>query len=271
MTAIPNFADVPLRAGGTTADSRRLAEGRRASRLDQLTWQTPEQIPVQAAVHRRRPARRRSPRHPARHAAVPARAVPHHVRPAAVDRPPVRRLLDGQGLQRLLPPQPRRRADGPEHRLRPGDPPRLRLRPPARRRRRRHGRRGHRQHPRHAHALRRHPARQDERVDDHERRRAAGAGPVHRRRRGAGGEAGAARGDHPERHPQGVHGPQHLHLPARAEHPHHRRHLRLHQPADAEVQQHQHQRLPHAGGRGHRRPGTGLHAGRRPGVRPHRA
>ena len=77
-------------------------------------------------------------------------------------------------------------------------------------------------------------------------------------------------GDHPERHPQGVHGPQHLHLSARAEHPHHRRHLRLHQPADAEVQQHQHQRLPHAGGRRHRRPGTGLHAGRRPGVRPHR-
>ena len=58
--------------------------------------------------------------------------------------------------------------------------------------------------------------------------------------------------------------------PPRAEHPHHRRHLRLHQPADAEVQQHQHQRLPHARGRRHRRPGAGLHAGRRPGVRPHR-
>ena len=33
-------------------------------------------------------------------------------------------------------------------------------------------------------------------------------------------------GDHPERHPQGVHGPQHVHLSAGAEHPHHRRHLR---------------------------------------------
>ena len=36
----------------------------------------------------------------------------------------------------------------------------------------------------------------------------------------AGEEQGVARaaavGDHPERHPQGVHGPQHLHLPARA-------------------------------------------------------
>ena len=33
-----------------------------------------------------------------------------------------------------------------------------------------------------------------------------------------GVDAGPAQRDHPERHPQGVHGPQHLHLPARAEH-----------------------------------------------------
>jgi methylmalonyl-CoA mutase N-terminal domain/subunit len=38
---------------------------------------------------------------------------------------------------------------------------------------------------------------------------------LHRRRRGAGREARAADRHHPERHPQGVHGPQHLHLPAR--------------------------------------------------------
>ena len=36
-----------------------------------------------------------------------------------------------RGVQRLLPPQPRRRTEGAECRLRPGDPPRLRLRPPA--------------------------------------------------------------------------------------------------------------------------------------------
>ena len=41
--------------------------------------------------------------------------------------------------------------------------------------------------------------------------------------------------------------------------------------AHAEVQQHQHQRLPHAGGRGDGRPRAGLHPGRRPGVRAHRA
>ena len=59
------------------------------------------------------------------------------------------------------------------------------------------------------------PLDQMTRLDDHERRGAAGAGPLHRRRRGAGRAAGEARRDHPERHPQGVHGPQHLHLPAR--------------------------------------------------------
>ena len=35
-------------------------------------------------------------------------------------------------------------------------------------------------------------------------------------------------GDHPERHPQGVHGPQHLHLSARAEHADRRRHHPVH-------------------------------------------
>ena len=44
-------------------------------------------------------------------------------------------------------------------------------------------------------------------------------------------------------------------------------HLRLHRQGDAEVQLHLHQRLPHAGGRRLGRPGTGLHPGRRGGVR----
>ena len=51
---------------------------------------------------------------------------------AALDHPPVRRLLHRRGLQRVLPPQPRRRAEGPVGRLRPRHPPRLRLRSPAR-------------------------------------------------------------------------------------------------------------------------------------------
>ena len=81
---------------------------------------------------------------------------------------------------------------------------------------------------RHAHAVRRHRPRRHDRVDDHERRGAAGAGALHRRRRGAGRAAREAGGHHPERHPQRVHGAQHLHLSARALDAHHLRHLRLH-------------------------------------------
>ena len=121
--------------------------------------------------------------------------------------------------------------EGPERRVRPRDPPRLRLRPPARHRRRRDGGRGHRLDLRHAHPLRRHPARPDVGVDDDERRRRPRAGALRRRGRGAGRRARPADGDHPERHPQGVHGPQHLHLPARAVDADHQRHLRVHQPA----------------------------------------
>ena len=61
-----------------------------------------------------------------------------------------------------------------------------------------------------------HPARRDERVHDHERRRAAGAGALHRRRRRAGSAARAALRHDPERHPERVHGAEHLHLSARS-------------------------------------------------------
>ena len=154
-----------------------------------------------------------SSRHLPRHRPVPPRPVPDDVRHPAVDDPPVRRLLHGHGVQRLLPPQPRRRPEGAVRRLRPGDPPRLRQRPPPRRRRRRDGRRGDRLDPRHAPAVRPHPARPDQRVDDDERGGAPGDGALRGGRRGAGRAGGQARRDDPERHPQGVHGPQHVHLP----------------------------------------------------------
>ena len=159
---------------------------------------------------------------------------------------------------------------GPERGLRPGHPPRLRLRPPARGGRRGQGRRGHRLGGGHENPLRPDSARPDVGVDDHERGGAARAGLLHRGGRGAGRGARKAGGHHSERHSEGVHGAQHLHLPARAEHAHHRRHLRLHGGADAQVQLHLHLGLPHAGGRRHRRPGAGLHPGRRPGVRARR-
>ena len=156
---------------------------------------------------------------------------------------------------------------GVSRRLRPGHAPRLRQRPSARDGRRRQGRRGDRLRRGHEDPLRRHPAGQGQRFDDDERRRAAGAGGLRGRRRGAGRVAGQAVRDHPERHPQGVHGPQHLHLPAQAEHADHRRHHRVHGKEHAEVQLDLDLRLSHAGGGRQPGAGTGLHAGRRQGVR----
>ena len=212
-----------------TAPARRPRPTRRRRRCVPTTVATsPGGHRHPAGLRPRAPRGPRRARHLARAQPVPARALPDDVHHPAVDDPPVRRVLHRRGVQRVLPAQPGGRPEGPERRVRPGHPPRLRLRPPAGARRRRHGRRGDRLDLRRPHALRRHPARRDVGVDDDERRGAAGAGALHRRGRGAGGEAGAAHGDHPERHPQGVHGPQHLHLPAAAEHADHLRHLRLH-------------------------------------------
>ena len=152
---------------------------------------------------------------------------------------------------------------GPLHRLRSRHPPRLRQRSSARVGRRRHGGRRHRLDLRHAHAVLRHPARPDERVDDHERRGAAGAGALYRRRRGTGRAAGEAVGHDPERHPQRIHGAQHLHLPAGAQLAHHLRHLRLHRRAHAEIQFDFGQRLSHAGGGRDAGPRARLYARRR--------
>ena len=53
-------------------------------------------------------------------------------------------------------------------------------------------------------------------VDDDQRARRRAAAALRARRRGAGRRPGAAARHHPERHPQGVHRPRELHLPARA-------------------------------------------------------
>ena len=203
-------------------------------------------------------------------AALSARALSHHVRHAPLDGAPVCRVLDRRGEQRLLSAQPRRGAEGAFHRLRPGDAPRLRLRPPAGRRRRGQGRRGRGLHPGHGDPVLRHPAGPDVRLHDDERRRAARPGLLHPRRGGAGSGQVRPERDHPERHPEGVHGPQHLHLSAQGLDAHHRGHLRLHLEVHAQVQQHQHLRLPHPGGGRHGRHRAGLHAGGRPGVPAHR-
>ena len=141
---------------------------------------------------------------------------------------------------------------------------------PAGHRRRRQGRRGDRFGRGHEDPVRPDPARQGQRLDDDERRGAAGARRLHRRRGGAGRRRGQAFRNDPERHPERVHGAQHLHLSAGPEHADRRRHHRVHGQADAEVQLDLDLRLSHPGGR--REPGAraGADAGRRPRVRAHR-
>ncbi len=204
------------------------------------------------------------------HTPVPARSVHHHVREQALDGAPVRGLLHRRRIQRLLQAQPGRRPEGLVGRVRPGHPPRLRLRPPSRGGRRRQGRRGDRLDPGHEDPVRRHPAGPDVGVHDHERRGAADPGVLHRDRRGTGRLDGQAHGHHPERHSQGVHGSQHVHLSSRRIDALHCGHLRVHLEVHAQVQLHFDFRLPHAGSRRHRRHRNGLHAGRRSGIRPYR-
>ncbi len=70
-----------------------------------------------------------------------------------------------------------------------------------------------------------------------------------------GVDRAAAVGHDPERHPEGVHGAQHLCLPARTLDADRRGHHRVHLDRDAEVQLDLDLRLPHAGGG--REPGAG--------------
>ena len=173
-------------------------------------------------------------------------------------------------FQRLLPAQSRCRSERPVDCFRSRHPSRLRQRSSARLRRRRHGRRRNRLDLRHAHAVFRHSARPDVGVDDHERRRAAGAGALHRRRRRARRAAGKTRRHHSERHPQRVHGAQHLHLSAEALAAHHLRYFFLHLGAYAEVQFDLDLRLSHAGSRSDGRSGACLYARRRRRICPRR-
>ncbi len=90
----------------------------------------------------------------------------------------------------------------------------------------------------------------------------------------AGEEQGVPRAaalrHHPERHPEGVHGAEHLHLSARTLDADRRRHHRIHRGRDAALQLDLDLRLPHPGGRREPRAGTRLHPRRRPRIRPRR-
>ena len=82
-------------------------------------------------LHRRRPGGAGRAGHLSGCAAVPAWAVPDDVHDAAVDDPAVRRVLHRAGVERVLPAESRRRAEGAVGGVRPADPPRVRLGPSA--------------------------------------------------------------------------------------------------------------------------------------------
>ncbi len=111
------------------------------------------------------------------------------------------------------------------------------------------------------------PARRGEHVDDDQLDRRDPARPVRRGGRAPGSVARAGQRDDPERHPQGVHRPGHLHLPAPAVDAPGDRRLRVLRRRAAPLEHDLDQRLPHARGRGDRRPGARLHPGRRDRLR----
>ncbi len=119
----------------------------------------------------------------------------------------------------------------------------------------------------HGDAVRRHPPRRRHHVDDDQLAGRDDARLLHPGGREAGGAPGPARRHDPGGHPEGVHRPEGVHLPAPAEHADHRGHDPLLHRAHAEVEHDLHLRLPHPRGGLHRRPGAGLHAARRDRVR----
>ena len=102
MSRIPNFANIAFE-NTARAEPAGGAE----------PWLTPEGILVKPGLQRGRSRRHRLPRDLARHRALSARPLPDHVCQPALDHPAICRLLHGGRFQRVLPPQPRRRAEGP--------------------------------------------------------------------------------------------------------------------------------------------------------------
>ena len=125
------------------------------------------------------------------------------------------------------------------------------------------GRRRHRHPRRHGHAVRRHRPGRGVHVDDHQRPRGHHHGDVRGRGRRPGHAPGRAVGHDPERHPQGVPGPEGVPVPAPAVAAPGHRPDPLHHRRDAPVPPGVDLRLPHPRGGLDGGPGAGVHAGQR--------
>ena len=166
--------------------------------------------------HRR--DRLRPPTRLSRRLSVHPRRLPVDVPRAAVDDAPVRGLRLGRGDQRAISVPARPRADGAVDGVRHADADGARLGPRAFARRGRQRGGGRRLGRRHARPVRGHPARRGLDVDDDQLACRDAAGLLRLRRRGAGRAAVGSAGHDPDRHPEGVHRAEGVHLPARAEH-----------------------------------------------------
>ena len=210
--------------------------------------------------------RRRGADRPARRAAVHPRDPPDRLPQPPVDDADVRWLRGRGGHQRTLPPAARRRPDRPLDRLRHADAVRLRHRRSGGRRGVRDVRRRRLEPRRHGGPARRTATRSGQHLDDDQLAGGADLGDVPRRGREGRGSARPARGHDPERHPQGVHRPEGVPLPARAVDAPRHRHDRVRDPRDAALEHDLDQRLPHPRGRLDRGPGAGVHDRRRDGL-----
>ncbi len=210
--------------------------------------------------------RDRIPRRVSVHARHPADDVPRPV----VDDAAVRRLRHGRRIERPVPLFARPRRQRIERGLRSADADGIRLRSSARRWGSGQGRRRDRLDRGHGGALRQDSARSRVDVDDDQfdRHHSAGALRVGRAAPGRGaGRAVGPGGNNPERHPEGVRRPRHVHLPAAPFPPHRHRHLRVLRARAAQLEHDFDQRLPHPRGRFDGGAGSGVHLRARDRVR----
>ncbi len=197
-------------------------------------------------------------------------AVPVHARHPRVDVPreavddaAVRRLRQRGRHQPALPVPSRPRPDRPVGGVRHAHPDGPRQRRAAVARRGRPLRRRHQLRRGHAHALRRHRPRPRHHLDDHQLAGADRVRAVPGGRRGAGGADRPPRRHPAERHPQGVHRPEGVHLPGAAVDAAGHRRGHVLRRERAALAPHLGQRVPHPRGGQHGRAGAGVHPGRR--------